>query len=78
MTSSTMLVKSGVVMFVAAIFFGYLEPVVKALKVTGSSELMNSTIDSIANYTWRGLLLGAISLIVLGAADLMGYISLIG
>ena len=71
--------KYGVITFIAAIVFGILEPVMKGFKtggpagsgITNSSAMMNSTIDNIATYGWRGLGLLAIALIVLGAVGII-------
>ena len=70
------LLKYGVVTFIAAIVFGILEPVMLGFREGGpgvynSSALMNSTIENIAIYGWRGLGLLAIALIVLGAVGII-------
>ena len=68
------IVKLGVVLFVAAIIFGSLEPTMLAQRVTGSSASMNTTIALVGTNTWAGLSLAVIGVVVVGAVIILRYV----
>ena len=74
MASAMDIVKLGVLLFVAGIIFGNLEPTMKEQKVSGSSTEMNDTIDATASNTWSGLGLANLSVLIVGAVIILRYV----
>lgn len=70
-------IKIGIVLFVAAIVFGKLEPTMKAQKVAGSTKDMNDTIDAVATNTWAGLNLAVLAVIIVGAVIILRYVGVL-
>ncbi len=68
------LVKLGVVLFIAGIIFGNLEPTMKDQKTSDSSSEMNDTVDDTATNVWSGLSLAILAPVIIGAVIILRYV----
>lgn len=68
------LAQMSVLLFVVAIVLGNLEPVMTSMKTSETSKKFNDTVDKIASYTWTGMTLLIIGIIILAAVAVMRYV----
>lgn len=68
------LASMAVLLFVIAIVLGNLEPVMTDMKTSETSTKFNTTVDNIASYTWTGMQLLIIGILILAAVAIMRYV----
>jgi len=68
------MVALAIIMVIAVIIIGYMQPTAEGLKTNATSASFNSTIDTVFSHTWTGMTLGALGIIIAAAVGLLALV----
>lgn len=68
------MVTLAIILIIAIIIIGYMQPTAEGLKTNETSAKFNSTLDTVFSHTWTGMTLGALGIIIAAAVGLLALV----